>query len=78
MCSLRQDETTGRIIQCEAHHDLMAVAKALSDSVTNLTSRVEELEKSVRTFRNAALLLAGMLVGTGVLQIKELLAFIGG
>ncbi len=74
MCSQQPD---GTIQTCASHDELVKLTERLAQSVEQLSSRVVELEKTIRLLRNAAILLTGVLLGTGVLQIKEALSLLG-
>ncbi len=75
MCERRPD---GTIETCNAHDDIVKLTERLAQSVEQLSSRVVELEKTIRLLRNAAFLLVGMMMGTGALQVKQLLQLLGG
>jgi|GEM_PF-6997208 len=74
MCSKDAD---GTINTCAAHTDMVRLTEKLNESVDQLSTRVIELEKTIKLLRNAAFLLTGVLLGTGVLQIKEILTILG-
>jgi hypothetical protein len=74
MCSKNPD---GTITTCSAHADMTRLAEKLTASVEQLSTRVFELEKTIRLLRNAAFLLVGLMMGTGILQVKEVLTLLG-
>ena len=74
MCSQNPD---GTISTCAAHEDMVRLTERLTESVEQLSERVVDLEKTIKLLRNAAILLTGVLLGTGALQIKELLTLLG-
>ena len=75
MCSQNAD---GTVTNCAAHSDMVRLTEQLTKTVEELSTRVMELEKTIRLLRNAAFLLTGVLLGTGVLQVKEILNLLGG
>ncbi len=75
MCSQQPD---GTIQTCASHDELVQLTERLAQSVEQLSTRVIELEKTIKLLRNAAFLLIGVMLGTGVLQIKEVLVLLGG
>ncbi len=74
MCSKNPD---GTITTCVAHTDMTRLTEKLTASVEQLSNRVFELEKTIRLLRNAAFLLVGLMMGTGILQVKEVLTLLG-
>ena len=74
MCSQNAD---GTITTCGAHTDMVRLTERLTETVEALLNRVVELEKTIKLLRNAAILLIGVMMGTGALQIKELLTLLG-
>jgi hypothetical protein len=74
MCSQNAD---GTITTCGAHTDMVRLTEKLTETVEALSSRVVEFEKTIKLLRNAAILLVGAMMGTGVLQIKEILTMLG-
>ena len=74
MCSQNPD---GSITTCSAHADMVRLTEKLTEMVEQLSNRVVELEKTIKLLRNAAFLLTGVLLGTGALQIKEILTLLG-
>jgi len=74
MCSQNPD---GTITTCSSHDDLSGLTEKLAESVEHLSIRVSELEQSIKLLRNAAFLLIGLMMGTGVLQVKEVLTLLG-
>ncbi len=74
MCAEQPD---GTIQTCSAHADLVGMTERLLQSVEQLSSRVVELEKTIKLLRNAAFLLIGLMMGTGALQVKEALTLLG-
>ncbi len=74
MCSKNPD---GTISTCGSHTDLTRLTEKLADSVEHLSIRVGELEKTIRLLRNAAFLLVGLMMGTGILQVKQVLTLLG-
>jgi hypothetical protein len=74
MCSQNPD---GTVTTCSAHSDMVRLTERLTESVEQLSNRVVELEKTIKLLRNAAFLLTGVLLGTGALQIKEILTLLG-
>ena len=74
MCAKNPD---GTITTCSAHSDMTRLTEKLTDSVEQLSIRVAELEKTIRLLRNAAFLLVGLMMGTGLLQVKEVLTLMG-
>ena len=74
MCSQNPD---GTITTCSAHDELTGLTEKLAESVEQLSLRVSELGQSIKLLRNAAFLLIGLMLGTGVLQVKEVLTLLG-
>ncbi len=74
MCSRSPD---GSLETCSAHADMVRLTERLTETVEQLSARVVELEKTIKLLRNAAFLLTGVLIGTGALQIKEILTLLG-
>jgi len=56
---------------------MVRLTEKLTEMVEQLSNRVVELEKTIKLLRNAAFLLTGVLLGTGALQIKEILTLLG-
>jgi len=73
MCSQNPD---GTVTTCSAHADMVRLTERLTESVEQLSDRVVELEKTIKLLRNAAFLLTGVLLGTGALQIKQLISLL--
>lgn len=74
MCS---KDANGTILTCAAHTDMVRLTEKLTETVEELSDRVVDLEKTIKLLRNAAFLLTGVLLGTGALQIKEILTLVG-
>ena len=64
-------------VTCGVHSKLETLTDELTGTVKELSYRVVELEKTIKLLRNAALLLIGVLLGTGILQVKEIFMLIG-
>jgi hypothetical protein len=64
-------------VTCGVHSKLETLTDELTGMVRELSYRVVELEKTIKLLRNAALLLIGVLLGTGILQVKEIFMLIG-
>ena len=52
--------------------------KLLAEKIEALTGRVGELERTMKLVRNVAYVLIGVMLGSGALQVKQVLALLGG
>jgi hypothetical protein len=52
--------------------------KLLAEKIEALTGRVGELERTMKLVRNVAYILIGVMLGSGALQVKQVLALLGG